>query len=156
MNLIVTTAALASTLLAPPALAHEVKAGDLTLSGLAVRASLGASPNTAGYLTIANAGSKPDRLLSVSCACARKVEMHASEMSGGMATMKATGPVTVPAKGSVSFAPGGLHLMVMGLNTRLNDGAMQEMVLRFERAGAVKAGFHVKAKIDQGMAGMKH
>ena len=156
MKLIVTAGVLASTLLAAPALAHEVKAGDLTLSSLAVRASLGASPNTAAYLTITNAGSRPDRLLSVSCACARKVEMHASEMSGDMATMKATGPVAVPARGSVSFAPGGLHLMVMGLNTRLTDGGMQEMVLRFKRAGTVKAGFHVKAKIDQGMAGMKH
>ena len=156
MNPLATAAALAALLAAAPAAAHEVKAGDLTLSGLAIRASLGASPNPAGYLTIANAGSRPDRLLSVTCACARKVEVHSSGMAGRMATMTATGPVTIPARGSVSFAPGGLHLMVMGLNARLDDGGMQEMVLRFERAGAVKAGFHVKARIDAGMGAMNH
>jgi periplasmic copper chaperone A len=148
MRRIAIAAALAAATSAGPALAHEVKAGDLTLSKLAVRASLGAAPNTAGYLTIANTGARPDRLLSVSCACARKVEMHASTTSGGMATMTPTGPVAIPAGASVAFAPGGLHLMVMGLTTKLNDGAMQEMTLRFERAGTVKATFHVKAKID--------
>ena len=143
-------AALALAASAAPALAHEVKAGDLTLSSLQMRASLGNNPNTAAYVTIANAGSKPDRLLSVSCACAAKVEAHATEMKGGMSSMRAAGPVAIPAGGKAVFAPGGLHLMVTGLNTRLADGAMQEMTLRFERAGTVKAGFHVKAKIDGG------
>jgi copper(I)-binding protein len=128
--------------------AHEVKAGDLTLKGVVVRASLGANPNTAAYLTIVNAGPTPDRLLSVSCACAASVSAHLSQMHGGMMSMAPAGPVVVPAHGAVSFAPGGLHLMVMGLKAPLQDGAMQEMTLRFQRAGVVKAGFHVQAKIE--------
>ncbi|MGZ8364527.1 MAG: copper chaperone PCu(A)C [Caulobacteraceae bacterium] len=145
MRLIIGLALLALT--ASAAQAHEVKAGDLTLSNLQVRASLGSNPNTAAYLTIANAGAKPDRLLSASCACAAKVEAHQTMMHGGMSMMMAAPAVAIPARGSVSFTPGGLHLMVTGLKAPLKDGGMQEFTLRFERAGAVKAGFHVTSRI---------
>ena len=154
-------AALALLAIAGPcsASAHEVKAGDLTLSDLAVRASIGAVPTSAAYLTITNTGAKPDRLVSASCACARSVMIHVTDMSGGMASMKSMGAVTVPANGSVALKPGGMHLMVMGLKAPLKDGGMQEFTLHFERAGEVKAGFHIKSRIDQPMppmAGMDH
>ena len=136
--------------LAAPALAQSVKAGDLTLSNLEMRASLGANPNTAAYLTISNAGTRSDRLMSVSCACAAKVEVHNSDMSGGMARMRSAGPIIIPPGGKAVFAPGAFHLMVTGLKRKLDDGDMQEMTLRFERAGPVKAAFHVKARIGGG------
>lgn len=127
--------------------AHEVKAGALTLSNLAMRASLGTNPNTAAYLTIANAGAKLDRLLSASCACAAKVETHATMNHGGVAMMHSAGPVAIPARGAVKLAPGGTHLMLTGLKSRLRPGGMQLITLRFERAGEVKAAFHVQSVI---------
>lgn len=154
-NLILSGLALA-VLVAVPASAHEVKAGDLTLKALAVRASLGANPNTAAYLTITNAGAKPDRLLSAACTCAAKVEAHTSQMTGATMSMTPSGPVSIPAHGSVSFAPGGLHLMVTGLKAPLVDGRMQEMTLKFERAGVVKAGFHVQGRITNAPMAMHH
>jgi len=143
----IAAAVLLSMALAAPAAAHEVKAGDLTLSGLEMRASLGANPNTAAYVVVSNKGARADRLMSVSCACAAKVQVHATETAGGVSRMKPAGPIIIPAGGRAVFAPGAYHLMVTGLKTKLVDGGMQEMVLRFERAGAVKAGFHVKARI---------
>jgi copper(I)-binding protein len=142
--------AAAAAFMTTAAEAHQVKAGDLTLSNLNVRASLGANPNTAAYLTITNAGAKPDRLLGASCACAAKVTMHKTMNHGGAAMMMASGPVAIPAKGSAVFAPGGAHLMLEGVKGKLADGAMQQITLRFERAGAVKAGFHVKANLTPG------
>jgi copper(I)-binding protein len=124
--------------------AHEVKAGALTLSGLAVRASLGAVPTSAAYLTIANAGAAPDRLLSVDCACARMAMMHQSRITGGVASMDMVDSVVIPAHGKVTFSPNGLHIMLTGLTGPLKAGGLQPMVLRFEHAGAVKAGFHVR------------
>jgi hypothetical protein len=47
----------------------------------------------------------------------------------------------------VAFRPGGLHLMVTGLKAPLKEGAAQEMTLRFERAGTVKARFAVTSRI---------
>jgi copper(I)-binding protein len=124
--------------------AHEVKAGALTLSDLAVRASLGAVPTSAAYLTIANAGAAPDRLLSVDCACARMAMMHQSRITGGVASMDMVDSVVIPAHGKVTFSPNGLHIMLTGLTGPLKAGGLQPMVLRFEHAGAVKAGFHVR------------
>lgn len=145
----------AVVLIAVPAVA-QTKAGDLTLSTLQVRASLGANPNTAAYLTIANAGSRPERLLSASCACAAKVEAHATVVRGGVASMAPAGPVAVPPKGSTTFKPGGLHLMVTGLKAPLKDGAVQEMTLRFERAGPVTARFRVVTRVDGGAPAHHH
>jgi len=137
-----------SLALAAPAAAQEVKAGDLTLSGLQLRAVAPGVPTTAGYLTIANAGDRADKLVSVSCACAARVEVHLSHVMDGVAMMMPAGEVEIPAHGSVTFKPGGYHLMVIGPKAPLKDGAMQDVVLKFQHAGAVTAAFHVKARID--------
>jgi len=129
-----------------PAAAANLKAGDLTISNPVIRAVPAGIVNTAGYLTIANAGSKPDKLVSASCACAGKVEVHMSHVMDGQAMMM-PGAADVPAGGSVSFGPGGLHLMVTGLKAPLADGAVQPVTLKFERAGAVTVPFAVKTKV---------
>jgi copper(I)-binding protein len=129
--------------------AHEVKAGDLTLSDLAVRASLGNLPTSAAYLTIANAGDAPDRLLSVNCACAKMAMVHQSRITGGVASMDMVGVVVIPAHGKAVFSPTGLHIMLTGLTAPLKAGALQPMVLHFEHAGAVTAGFHVRDVISK-------
>jgi copper(I)-binding protein len=157
-SLIACAAALA---LAGSVQAHEVKAGALTLADLAVRASLGAVPTSAAYLTIDNAGDRPDRLLSVDCACAKSASVHRTQTKAGISSMDAAGPIVIPAHGKVVFAPEGLHIMLMGLTAPLKAGGMQQMTLRFEHAGAVKAGFHVRDVIAPkddmaNMPGMKH
>lgn len=131
-------------------------AGEIAVTGAQLRASMGQSRNTAGYMTIVNSDTKPDRLLSASCACGAKVEAHRTSVSSGMSGMAPAGPVVVPARGSVAFQPGGLHLMVMGLKAPLKAGAAQEITLRFERAGAVKARFAVVSAVAAPMAEHHH
>jgi copper(I)-binding protein len=130
---------LATTALAKPSA--------IVVSNAEVRASLGGSTNTAAYMTITNTGPVPDRLLSVTCACAAQAEVHATGMRGQMMTMVPAGPVVVPAHGHVTFAPGGLHVMLTGVKAPLIDGGRQDIVLRFERAGEVRTGFQVHARI---------
>lgn len=134
---------LAAALMAAPVLAqaHEVKAGDLTLIHPNMRASMGQSPTTAGYLSIRNDGKVADRLTSASCTCAASVMVHTMKMTGSMASMKAVPVVELPAGTTVDFAPGGMHLMVMGLKGPIKAGDMVDMILTFERAGKVKAPF---------------
>lgn len=136
-------------LIAGPALAdsHQVTAGDLVISSRVVRASIGHAPNTAAYMTIANRGAAPDRLMSASCACAETVEIHVMQEMNGMMMMDDAGPMVVPAHGSVDFRPGGRHLMLNGLKERLADGGEQEITLVFEHAGPVTASFHIRAKV---------
>jgi hypothetical protein len=129
---------------AGPSQAHEVKKGPLTLSDLQVRATVGGVPTTAAYLTIANAGQTPDKLLSIDCACAASAMMHETRTTNGVSSMSMLSELTIPAGGKIEFTPGGLHVMLVGLKGPLKAGAMQPMTLRFEKAGVVKAGFHVR------------
>lgn len=141
--------AAALLLAAAPAAAHEVKAGSITIVHPIVRASLAGSPNTAGYVTLRNAGPTPDRLLSAACACARRVEVHAMSTADGRMTMRPAGPVALAPGGTVELKPGGLHLMVLGLKAPLEAGTTVEMTLTFEKAGPVKAPFFATARLEE-------
>lgn len=67
---------------------------------------------SAGYLTIDNAGPEPLTLVAASSSQAARVEFHTHSHVDGMMRMRRVEEVEVPAGGSVSFAPGGLHLML--------------------------------------------
>jgi copper(I)-binding protein len=154
---------LAAVLFAVPSLvqAHQVKAGNLELIHPHIRASMGQSPTTAGYLTIINHGKTADRLVSISCACAASVTVHEMKMTGSVASMKAVPSVAIPAGGKVTLAPGARHLMLMGLKAPIKAGDTVEMVLTFDRAGAVKTPFMAADKpapkpMSDTMPGMDH
>jgi copper(I)-binding protein len=97
---------------------------------------------TAGYVTLKNAG-PADKLVGASCDCADKVELHETMVMQGMAHMMATPVVPVPAGGEVKFAPGGRHLMIVGLKAPLHPGDKAKMTLQFERAGKLTETFTV-------------
>ncbi len=56
---------------------------------------------------------------------------------GGAMTMHPVDAVHVPAGGTVSFQPGGYHVMLMGLVSPLQMSETFELTLVFEHAGAV-------------------
>ena len=61
--------------------------------------------------------------------------IHESKLANGVAQMLAHGGIDIAAGAEVTFRPGGLHLMLMGLHERLREGEMLTLILRFERAG---------------------
>ena len=97
----------------------------------------------AGFMTLANPGPKADALVSVASPLAREVQVHQSMMHGGVATMHAAPNVPVPAGGAVAFAPGGYHLMFLGLTKALNLGDKVPATLTFASGAKVKASFVV-------------
>ena len=152
---------LATLLVASPVLAqaHEVKVGDLALKHPHMRASMGMSPTTAGYVVIENGGKSDERLVSAACACAKMVMIHQTEIKNAMASMKALDGLNIPAGGTAQLAPGGAHLMLMGLKAPIKAGTMVNMTLTFAKAGRVTVPFMVmdKAGADMGaMPGMDH
>ena len=80
--------ALVSYAAAAPALAEEVKAGDLVISQAWSRATPGGAKIGGGYLTIENKGSTPDRLLGGSADVADRVQIHEMAMNNGVMTMR--------------------------------------------------------------------
>lgn len=127
-----------AALLATPALAASAP---MIVDRAEIRASLRNVPTAAAYMTIRNGGAEADRLLGASCACAASVTAHETVHANGVARMVPTPAVAVPSRGSVAFAPGGRHLMLMGLKAPIRAGARVPITLRFEKAGAISVTF---------------
>jgi copper(I)-binding protein len=65
----------------------------------------------------------------------------------------------IPAGRTLTLAPGGAHLMLIGVKKPLLDKTDVTMTLKFEHAGTVTTKFHVRADPSAPMAampGMKH
>ena len=144
-------AALVAGLLAAPARAQEVRAGDLTITQAWSRATPGGAKVAGGYLTIENKGSTADRLIGGSGDVTDRIEVHEMTTSNGVMTMRAldNGLVIEPGK-TVKLAPGGYHLMMFDLKSPLKQGDKLPVTLEFERAGKVKLSFDVQGVGAQG------
>lgn len=114
-------------------LCGAAQAEDLTVSGAFARASMGQGPGAA-YVTI-HGGDSGDKLVSVSSPRAKHVALHSMTMQGDVMRMRKMEAIEVPAKGEVTLAPGGLHLMLEGMSSPLKQGETIPLVLEFEKAG---------------------
>jgi periplasmic copper chaperone A len=144
-------------LVAVPACADEIKAGDLVISQAWSRATPGGAKIGGGYLTIENRGSTPDRLIHCSGEIAGKVEVHEMSMKNGVMTMRPldNGLTIEPGK-TVKLAPGGFHLMLFDLKSPLKQGDKVPVTLEFEKAGKVMISLDVESLGAQGPAGSEN
>lgn len=99
-----------------------------------------------GYVTLRNTGATADRLISASSSRAGRVELHEMSMTGGMMRMRPVAGIDVPAGGSVSLAPGGLHIMFIDIDAQFENGQRVPVTLHFEHAGAVDVVFAVRTR----------
>jgi periplasmic copper chaperone A len=138
--------ALIACLFAAPSRAEDVKAGDLVISQAWSRATPNGAKIGGGYLTIANKGSAPDRLVGVSADVAGKIEVHEMAMNDGVMKMRPLDKgLTIEPGKTVKLAPGGYHLMMMDLKTPLKLGDKVPVTLEFEKAGKVQVTLDVQA-----------
>jgi len=136
------------------AFAHSVEAGSLSLTDLWTRATPPGAPTGAGYLTITNHGTEPDRLVSASTPSAEKGEIHEMTVKDGVMTMRPIDKgVEIPAGGSITLAPGGFHLMFTGLKESFADGGKLPVTLTFEKAGTVETFLHIMPIGSKGPGG---
>jgi periplasmic copper chaperone A len=144
---------LVSCLLAAPAKAEDVKAGDLVISQAWSRATPGGAKTGGGFLTIENKGSAPDRLVTVSGDFAGKIEVHEMAVKDGVMTMRLleNGLTIEPGK-TVKLAPGGYHLMMLDLKAPLKQGDKLPVTLQFEKAGTVAVSLTVEGMGAKGPA----
>jgi len=137
--------------LAAGALGAETKVGEVVIRDPWVRASLGASGTSAAYMTIEVTGERPDRLLGAKSPLAEHAQLHAHVMDEGVARMRPVEAIEVAPGTPTVLAPGGLHIMLMGVQGKLAPGQTLPLELTFETAGKVELEVPVK-----GMAGMDH
>lgn len=94
--------------------ACQPAAQDVTVAKAWVRlAAVPANPSAA-YFTL-NGGARDETLTGVATGSAARAEMHESMNQGGTMSMMPVKLVAIRAGGTVSFAPGGKHVMLFGL-----------------------------------------
>ncbi len=119
---------------APPA--PDLIIRDVWVRSAVVPEDMTVPVNSAAYLTIENGGDAADHLLEVSSEAATRVELHESFVDEqGIASMRPVDSLEVPPGGEAYLEPGGLHVMLMGLEATLSVGDSIEIVLRFEVSG---------------------
>ncbi len=97
-----------------------------------------------GYLTIENRGTAADRLISAATPAATRIEIHEMTTLDGIMVMRAIeGGLVIPPGESVTLAPGGSHLMFIGLAAPFTEGQHIDGALMFERAGKIDVSFDV-------------
>ena len=139
-------------------MAQPVVAGEIMFSSLQFRATVGSMSSSAAYVSVMNHGKMADRLLDATSNLARKTELHLMEMDNGVMRMRPIeGGIDLPAGETIHLAPGGYHVMLIGLNAPLTAGSIFEITLVFQNAGEktikgmamlpsdLKVGGHVKA-----------
>lgn len=103
-------------------------------------------PVAAGYALIFNRGTAAEELLAASSPLAASVEIHETSMAGGVMRMRELEAVSLPAGARVALAPGGLHLMIMGLDQSLKAGDSLPITLRFRQAGEIEVRFVLRTE----------
>jgi copper(I)-binding protein len=99
------------------------------------RPTIGQSRNGAAYLTVTNRGTEPDRLVAAATPAAGKVELHTTVRDGEVLRMREMPAVDLKPGEAVTFAPGGMHVMLIGVREPLKAGQSFPLTLRFEKAG---------------------
>lgn len=79
-----------------------------------------------------------DRLVGASSPVAVRAEVHEMRMDGEVMRMREVSVLELPPGQAVALAPGGLHVMLIGLRERLAVGQHFPLQLRFEQGGAVE------------------
>jgi len=124
------------------------------------RPTIAGATTGAIYLVIMNHGAADDTLTGLSTPVADKAEAHRSTSDNGVMKMEPVDSLTIKAGDGVTFAPGGLHIMLTGLKQPLVLGQTFPLTLTFAKAGPVETTVTV-ARVGKGkqemhdMPGMK-
>ena len=128
------------------AAAQEFKAGSLEIDHPWSRATPKGAKVGAGYLTIKNTGTTPDRLVGGTSPSAGKVEIHEMSMDKGVMKMRPVPEgVEIKPGQTVELKPSSFHLMIMDLKQPIERGKPFKASLTFEKAGPVEVEFDVVA-----------
>jgi periplasmic copper chaperone A len=117
------------------AAAGDTSGVDVKASDAWARATAPGAGVAAVYLVI-QGGAREDRLVNVKTARAAMAQVHSVTTEAGVSRMREmTDGVVIPARGTVTFAPQGLHIMLMGLQAPLVAGESFTVTLEFAAAG---------------------
>src|SRR5215472_3629367 len=90
----------------------------------------------AGYITITNKGTTPDKVSCVSDDASAQCEIHSMTMEGGL---------EIKPGETVTLAPSGFHVMFRQLKHPLEQGKTVKATMKFDKAGTVEVEYPILA-----------
>ncbi len=121
---------------------QSVTAGPLTIKDAFTRPTPGGATVAVGYLTIVNTGKTDDRLVAVTSDISASVQIHETKMENNVMEMtELPDGLAIPAGATVTFKPGGYHIMFMDLKRAVKPGDAIHTVLEFAKAGKIAITF---------------
>ena len=98
------------------------------------RATAPSAQNGAAYFTLGNDG-PADTLTGASTPVSAMAELHRTINDNGTMKMRPVKSIAVAHGSTTTFAPGGYHVMLMGLKQPLKPGETFPLTLTFAKAG---------------------
>ncbi|MGL4613818.1 MAG: copper chaperone PCu(A)C [Shewanella sp.] len=102
-----------------------------------VRAMPETVPNTAAYFTLENHADKAVRLIGATTNVAKEAQLHTMVTEQGVVKMRHVEGFTIPSHGSLTLAPSGDHVMLLGLTAPLALEQQVELQLQFDDGQAM-------------------
>ena len=118
--------------------AADYDVGSIHIAQPWARATPKGASSGAGYMTVTNNGTTPDRLSCVSSDAAAKCQIHTMTVEGGVMKMRPVeGGLEIKPGETIMLKPSSLHVMFIDLKHPLEQGKMVGATLKFEKAGTV-------------------
>jgi copper(I)-binding protein len=124
--------------LALPMAGHAGVADQIKVDDPYVRAVPPGQPNSASFMVLLNGDEQAHKLVDARSPVAKVVELHTHLQEDGMMKMRRVQAIELPAGETTTLAPGGLHVMLIGLQQKLVPGEMVALTLVFEDGSEVE------------------
>ncbi|MGE5203325.1 MAG: copper chaperone PCu(A)C [Acidobacteriota bacterium] len=139
-----------------PARAQTAPSSALEVEQVWARATPAGARTGAIYLTVVNRTGADDKLVGASTPAAREAQLHTMIDDNGVMKMRPLASIEIKAGATVTLKPGGMHVMLVGLDKPLKPGASFPLTLEFEKGGKRELTVSVAKAGAMGMGGMDH
>lgn len=120
------------------------------MSNAWVRASVPGQQVGAAYLEISSL--RAAALVDANCSVAAAAELHAMSHEDGVMKMRSLERIDLPAGRTVKLAPGGNHIMLLGLKRQLKAGETVGLTLVLQHPDKTRTRVQISAPVRSGTA----
>jgi periplasmic copper chaperone A len=118
---------------------------DLKVDSAWIRTAPASASTLAAYAVLRNTGSTTLKITETSAPSMQMAMLHESTIVNGIAQMRNLDSLSIPAGGQLLLAPGGKHLMLMGMKSVPKEGDHVTIIFKDSAGCATSAQFSVQA-----------
>lgn len=130
-------------------------AADISVEQPFARATPPGQPNSAAFMQLTNHG-EATALVAADSSAAQTVELHTHTHEDGVMRMRKVDQIDLPAGETTVLQPGGLHVMLIGLEQPLQEGSQIDLTLEFADGTRQQLEVPVKMAMPAGMQMQQH